>query len=196
MKVKVRVKVKELVVILVGGRAVGKTTVMQSLKGLSLETHVPPTLGVDFHNIRLSVDTNLRVWEVGGGDRFRFIVDQIIPKARIGLVMLSMHDRESLTEAVDHASYLKRAGLPVWVMSTDSRSGDHGKGIRKDSETKTVEYEEVYEMGSFIGETQCRNPCRSRELLLGAAQTLVVKNGGARLPRRAQRQLVCPCTLC
>ncbi len=80
--------------IVVGGDGgVGKTTLLHRFVTGSFEETTHMTIGVQFHNKELHIadfDVTLSVWDLGGQDRFRFILPSYVLGAKGALLLFDL----------------------------------------------------------------------------------------------------------
>ena len=72
--------------IIAGAGAVGKTTLLNRVITGTFDSQTAMTIGVDFHVLNLTVDNKaitLQLWDLGGQERFRFMVDGYITGAKV-----------------------------------------------------------------------------------------------------------------
>lgn len=110
--------------ILVGGDAsIGKTTLIQRyVKGEFIDSSTM-TIGVDFFSKRLEVRgdiVNLQLWDVGGQERFRFMVENYLRGAHGALLLFDITSMKSFVNIDKWQQLLKKhdSELPILLVGT------------------------------------------------------------------------------
>ena len=99
-------------VMLFGDGAVGKTTLAHRyVTGTFLaDTHI--TIGVEIHVKNLVVDDNdiaLQIWDLGGEDRFRFILPTYCVGANGGIFMFDVTSRRTLLSLTEWMKVIRES---------------------------------------------------------------------------------------
>jgi small GTP-binding protein len=113
-----------LKVLIAGDASVGKTTLVHRfVKGKFVDT-ATMTVGVEFLMKEIEIEDNvschLQIWDIGGQERFRFMVKNYIPGARGALLLF---DTTSMTSfiSIDKWTQLLRLydkKLPIVLVAT------------------------------------------------------------------------------
>ncbi len=110
-------------IMVAGEGAVGKTTLLLKYVSGSFVANTAMTIGIQFHvkNIKFDgVDYSLALWDLGGQDRFRFMLPNYTKGARGALLlydMTHMRSLDSLGEWTDICRTYDKA-LPILLCGT------------------------------------------------------------------------------
>lgn len=110
-------------VLVAGDGSVGKTTLIQRyIKGEFIDSNTM-TIGVDFHSKSLEVDgtlVNLQLWDVGGQERFRFMVENYLRGAHGALLLFDITSMNSFVNIDKWQQLLKKhdPNLPILLVGT------------------------------------------------------------------------------
>ena len=75
-----------LKILVAGAGAVGKTTLLQRVISGTFNMATTMTIGVEFHLLNLMIEKTpicLQLWDLGGQDRFRFMLDGYVAGAKV-----------------------------------------------------------------------------------------------------------------
>lgn len=96
---------KNIKVVLLGERAVGKTLLVAQLLGRIVNGRYNPTIGIDFATYTKS-GIKLLIWDTAGGDRFKVIVDKFTSESDLGIVVYnSKRSLQSVRNHIDTMRY-------------------------------------------------------------------------------------------
>ena len=125
----------KLKAILLGDSGVGKTTLLNTIRGART---VVPTIGVD-----CMVYNNLQLWDTSGNERFRSVIETFYSKMDLAVFMYK--DMESLAMVEEFREAINRNDLKRVLIynGTDEK-------IKKQGEL----YAEMYNMSLFYGEVE------------------------------------------
>ena len=89
-------------ILVAGDGAVGKTTLLHRFIEGDFIDSTTMTIGVDFHTKKMEFPpdylVHLQLWDIGGQERFRFMVDQYLRGAKGALLLF---DTTSMTSFVN-----------------------------------------------------------------------------------------------
>lgn len=110
--------------LIAGDSAVGKTTLLHRyIKGEFIDSKTI-TIGVDFFLKEVEIDNqtncHLQLWDIGGQERFRFMVKKYIPGARGALLLFDTTSWKSFVN-IDKWTQLLRIydkSLPIVLVAT------------------------------------------------------------------------------
>ena len=112
-----------------GEGSVGKTTLVERITTGKFNESTKMTIGIDFSmiNVNVAVETkntvniDLQVWDLGGQDRFRFILPSYIQGADGGLLLYDVNwfpSEKNLPEWVNLWRENTIPGLPLYIVGT------------------------------------------------------------------------------
>lgn len=111
--------------ILVGGDAsVGKTTLLQRFITDQFIDTSKMTIGVDFFSKKLQIEedimASLQLWDIGGQERFRFMVENYLRGAHGAMLLFDMTSMKSFVDIAKWHQILRTYddNLPVLLVST------------------------------------------------------------------------------
>lgn len=110
-------------ILVAGDGAVGKTTLLHRFIEGDFIDSTKMTIGVDFHTKKIEYPdyiVHLQLWDIGGQERFRFMVDQYLRGARGALLLF---DTTSMTSFVNIEKWVQilrkdNRGLPIVLVGT------------------------------------------------------------------------------
>jgi small GTP-binding protein len=119
--------VKPVVVwkIMIGGKgAVGKTTIIKRYLSGEFCGNTMMTIGVQFHIQELKrrgCTIKLSLWDLGGQERFQFLLPNYCEGASGGIVLFAMNDLETLDDALTWVSMFRSrftSNVPIILVGT------------------------------------------------------------------------------
>lgn len=125
----------KLKVILLGDSGVGKTTLLNIIRGART---IVPTIGVD-----CIVHNNLQLWDTSGNTRFRSVIETFYSKMDLAVFMYK--DMESLAMVEEFREAIDRKDLKRVLIYNGA-----DEKIQKQGEL----YAEMYNMSLFYGEVE------------------------------------------
>ena len=107
----------------------GKTTLLNRVITGNFDSQTAMTIGVDFHVLNLTVDNKaitLQLWDLGGQERFRFMVDGYITGAKGALLLFDLTRARTLSEIEDWIGICRKniPDLPIMLVGTKLDLGD------------------------------------------------------------------------
>lgn len=110
-------------VLIAGDASVGKTTLVHRyVEGVFIDT-ATMTVGVDFLLTKLEIEDvvcQLQLWDIGGQERFRFMVDKYIPGAAGALLLFDITSMPSFVNIAKWVQILRTHDhkLPIVLVGT------------------------------------------------------------------------------
>jgi len=112
-----------------GEGSVGKTTLVERLTTGKFNESTKMTIGIDFSMVNVditvepekTVNIDLQVWDLGGQDRFRFILPSYIQGADGGLLLYDVNwfpSEKSLPDWIELWYNNTRPGIPIYLVGT------------------------------------------------------------------------------
>jgi small GTP-binding protein len=130
-------------IVMGGSGGVGKTTILYRYVTKEFVNDTKLTVGVQFHNIpyieRHKKKLAIILWDLGGQQRFRFIMPTYVKGAAGGFIVYDMSRFETLTDTQEWINLFKEVNgqdFPVVLVGTkyDLLSDDEAKQIISDAE--------------------------------------------------------------
>ena len=95
-----REKVPQTVKVAIGGHvSVGKTTIVDTLKGQLFKGYVAPTIGSEYNKINISISPihslTMEIFDLGGQERFTSITDSYYRTVEMVILVFSLNSRET-----------------------------------------------------------------------------------------------------
>lgn len=136
-------------VIVAGEGGVGKTRLIKTCCDGKKSTTTKLTIGIKVHVKSLQFDgkpVHLSIWDFGGQEQFRFILDSFLGGARAGLACFSLERFQSFVSIAEWIQLLRSRDpdLPILLVGTKSDLEDeqvfkvHEDDIRKVIETNAL----------------------------------------------------------
>ncbi len=133
-----------------GNGGVGKTTLIQRYLTGSFNERTLMTLGVDFYIKYLIVDgerVTIQVWDLGGEDRFRFLLPSYCRLANGAVFVYDVTSPRSVLDIGDWLNLLERTAGKIPVLLV---------GTKKDLESeRKVSLSEAKEIGKSYDINEC-----------------------------------------
>jgi len=106
-----------------GDGSVGKTTLLHRFVEGSFIDSTTMTIGVDFHMKKMRFNENevhLQLWDIGGQERFRFMVEQYLRGAKAALLLFDTTSMTSFVNIEKWAQLLRKDNkdLPIVLVGT------------------------------------------------------------------------------
>ncbi len=110
-------------IIAAGDGGVGKTTLLKRYVEGKFSVETKLTVGVEFFSKELDINGNhfaLQLWDFGGQDRFRFMLDGYIIGAKGALLMFDLTRMDTLNNLQKWVNLLRKqnVGLPLLFVGT------------------------------------------------------------------------------
>ncbi|MBD3187547.1 GTP-binding protein [Candidatus Bathyarchaeota archaeon] len=136
-------------VIVAGEGGIGKTSLVKTCCDGRASTTSKLTIGIKVHVKSLQVDgkpVHVSIWDFGGQEQFRFILDSFLGGARAGLACFSLERFQSFVSIDEWIKLLRSRdpALPILLVGTKSDLEDdqvckvHDDDIRKVIETHAL----------------------------------------------------------
>ncbi|MHA1112368.1 MAG: Rab family GTPase [Promethearchaeota archaeon] len=114
---------------ILGEGSVGKTTLVERLTTGKFNESTKMTIGIDFSMINVNatvepekmVNIDLQVWDLGGQDRFRFILPSYIQGADGGLLLYDVNwfpSEKNLPQWIQLWYNNTKPGIPIYLVGT------------------------------------------------------------------------------
>ncbi|TFG16459.1 MAG: GTP-binding protein [Promethearchaeota archaeon] len=114
---------------ILGEGSVGKTTLVERLTTGKFNPITKMTIGIDFSMVNVDlevepekkVNIDLQVWDLGGQDRFRFILPSYIQGADGGLLLYDVNwfpSEKNLPDWIDLWYNNTKPGIPIYLVGT------------------------------------------------------------------------------
>ena len=115
--------------VILGEGSVGKTTLVERLTTGKFNASTKMTIGIDFKMVNVDiavepekkVNIDLQVWDLGGQDRFRFILPSYIQGADGGLLLYDVNwfpSEKKLPEWIQLWYDNTKPGIPIYLVGT------------------------------------------------------------------------------
>ena len=110
-------------ILIAGDASVGKTTIVHRyVEGIFVDT-ATMTVGLDFQLAQIDMEDvvcQLQLWDIGGQERFRFMVDKYIPGAAGALLLFDITSMPSFVNIAKWVQILRTVNhkLPIVLVGT------------------------------------------------------------------------------
>lgn len=106
-------------VVVVGDGAVGKTTLLHRFVEREFIDTATMTVGVEFLHREIQVEgytCQLQLWDIGGQERFRFMVDQYMPGTKGALLLFDTTSMKSFVNISKWVQLIRDNGADVPII--------------------------------------------------------------------------------
>jgi small GTP-binding protein len=170
--------------ILLGDGGTGKTTLAHRYVSGTFLDNTQMTIGVQLHAKEMTIDDQsiiLQIWDLGGEDRFRFILPQYCIGAHGGIFVYDLTAPRTLYHIDDWMGVLRDAhvNMPVVIAGTKADLIADRKNMELNAQETAAKYEiaEVYSISSKTGENVENLFEKIARLMIDFRVAKSVKNG-------------------
>jgi small GTP-binding protein len=137
-------------IMLLGEPEVGKKALVERFCFNIFNPSERSTVGVDFYVKTIDLQgkkIKLQIWEVGGEERFRFLLSQYCRGANAAMIMFDITNSKSLTQISELTQILRETASDIPIMLIGSKLDL--KGFRELNREEGIEIAKQYNLSSY-----------------------------------------------
>jgi Ras-related protein Rab-11A len=165
--------------ILVGGNGgVGKTTLLRRFVDGVFDDSTIETVGVDFFIKEVSIEDinvhcTLQLWDLGGQDRFRYMLENFVMGARGALLLFDMTKMPVISEILEWVNIVRihDIDLPILLVGTKL---DLDSALAVDNET-ALHIRNTFNMIDYI-QTSSKTGHNVSEVFIRMIKSIIMKS--------------------